>query len=469
MADEKDDAPDRETDEHGSQGEHESRAGALRRVDVRGGGSGHGPPRAEGSSANRRLPGLCTAGERIIIRRTMLAGTALQEVREAIENVDREIMALLKKRMVLVEQVARQKLERAVPFRDHEREELVLKRVRGAAIELGLDPRAIEQLYRRIMEMSISHQQHHLQALADTPLRVAYQGVEGSYSHIAAQRHYAERTGGALLTGYASFGEAAHAVRSGAADVALLPIENTTAGSINQTYDLLADGGLVINAEVVSRVEHCLVCQPGIKLDQLRQVISHPQALMQCETYLRGVPWIRPVAEFDTAGAAVKVKESTDPTLAAIASERAARMLGLEVLRKGIQSQPSNATRFVEVALEPATCRHDVPCKTSLLVALDHRAGRLGDVLTIFGRHKVNLCKIESRPVPEVPWKYRFYLDVEAHVDDDAMTTALAAVGEVVHEVRVLGTYASRTARPDPSGSSEASRPNGKPMTSSGA
>ncbi|RMH15843.1 MAG: chorismate mutase [Acidobacteria bacterium] len=377
----------------------------------------------------------------------MLPGSDLQAIREGIESVDRELLALLKRRMELVEQVAQTKLKRAFPFRDHEREERVLRRVRRAALRLGLDPHAVERLYRQIMEMSISHQQRHVRSLATVPLRVAYQGVEGSYSHLAAQRWYAGREGGALLTGFESCREAANAVRSAAADVALLPIENTTAGSINETYDLLAEGGLRINAEVVSKVEHCLVVQPGVKLDELRTVISHPQALLQCETYLRSVPWIRPVAEFDTAGAARKVKESNDPSVAAIASEKAAVMLGLEVLRKGIQSQASNATRFVEVAVEAVPCPPDAPCKTSLLVELDHSAGKLGELLMAFGRRHVQLSKLESRPVPDSPWKYRFYVDVEAHADAVEMVEALAEIKPLVDSLRVLGTY-PRTEKP---------------------
>ncbi len=375
----------------------------------------------------------------------ILPGSHLQSIRERIGAIDRELLMLLKKRMAVVEDVAQSKLRTASPFRDHEREERVLQGVRQMAVELELDPRSIERLYRRIMEMSISHQQRHVQSLGEAPLRVAYQGVEGSYSHLAAQRFYANRPGGTLLTGFESFREAAHAVRAGTADVALLPIENTTAGSINETYDLLADGGLKLNAEVVSRVEHCLVVPPGSQLRDLRRVFSHPQALMQCETYLRSVPWIRPIAEFDTAGAAVKVREANDSTMAAIASASAASMLGLEILRRGIQTQATNSTRFVEVSLEAATCPHDVPCKTSLLVDLDHRAGRLGDVLNVFGRRQANLCKIESRPVPETPWRYRFYLDVEAHADDASMVTALDEVRGLVHELRVLGTYPAMT------------------------
>ncbi len=379
----------------------------------------------------------------------MILGPDIQGLREEIEQVDRRLLRLLRQRMELVDRIATAKIKAASPFRDHQREEQVLQRVRGAAVEQGLDPHPVERLYRLIMEMSISRQQAFLQSLSTAPLRVAYQGVEGSYSHLTAQRRYRGREGGVLLTGHETVSQAAGAVRSGAADVAFLPIENSTAGSINETYDALAEGGLTIAAEVIAEVEHCLVALPGTRLEDLARVISHPQALSQCQDFLAGLG-VRTEAEFDTAGAARKVKVTGDRTLAAIASESAAQMLGLEVLRKGIQMQAGNATRFVEVAIEGPPCPADAACKTSLLLTLGDWAGGLGEVLIQFGRRDVKLAKLESRPMAHTPWKYRFYLDVEAHADDEPMVEALEAVRPMVAEVRILGTYPMALTPPGP-------------------
>jgi chorismate mutase / prephenate dehydratase len=365
----------------------------------------------------------------------------LQALREAIEEVDHEILAKLRRRMELVEEVAGAKLEGAVPFRDALREEHVLQRIRHLAVELGLDAHEVERLYRQIMAMSVARQQAHVRALPTAPLRVAYQGVEGSYSHLAAQQHYAGRPGGVLLTGFQSFRAAAEAVKEGAVDLALLPIENTTAGSIDETYDLLAEGGLTVTGEVVRQIEHCLLALPGARMEDLRKVLSHPQALLQCQRFLGGVPWIEAGAEFDTAGAARKVRELGDRTLAAIASESAARAFGLEVLARGIQTQQGNFTRFVEIALEAAPCPPDAPCKTSLLLALEHRPGALGEVLTVLSRRGVNLTKIESRPVPGAPWQYRFHVDLEGHAASAAVCAALEEMRPLTTELRLLGTY----------------------------
>ena len=365
----------------------------------------------------------------------------MQALREAIEAIDRDLLALLKRRMELVEHIAQAKLEAAFPFRDHQREEQVLQRVRHAAVDLGLDAHAMERLYRLIMEMSISHQQAHVRGLDTTPFRVAYQGVEGSYSHLTAQRRYVGRPGGVLLTGFSTVKQAGDAVRSGAADAALLPIENSTAGSINETYDELAEGRLTITAEMISQVRHCLLGLPGADVAGLRRVISHPQALKQCEEYLLSLPQVVTEAEFDTAGAARKVVEAKDPSLGAIASESAAEMLGLQVLKRGVQQQAANATRFVEMAIEAAPCPPDAVCKTSLLLAVDHLAGSLGEVLMEFGRRDIQMTKLESRPIPTSPWKYRFYVDVEGHADSAAMVEALDAVRPLTLELRLLGTY----------------------------
>ena len=365
----------------------------------------------------------------------------LSSLRQAIEALDRKLLALLAERMGLVETIANAKLAAASPFRDAVREDQVLSRVRHAAAELGLDPHESERLYRVIMEMSVAHQQQYVHALVDAPLRVAYQGVEGAYSHVAATRLYAGRPGGALLTGYETFRGAAVAVKDGTVDVALMPVENTTAGSVPETYDLVAELDLKINAEVVSRVEHCLLVLPGTHLEQVRTVISHPQALAQCDLFLHGLPGVRLRSEFDTAGAARRVRDGADPSVAAIASENAARVYGLEVLERGIQTQAGNFTRFVEVAREARPCPPGVPCRTTLLLTLAHEPGALGKVLMRFGERGVNLSRIESRPIPGETWRYRFYLDLEAHAASAGVSGALAAIAPHVSGQRVLGTY----------------------------
>ncbi len=365
----------------------------------------------------------------------------LSSLRDRIEAVDRQILALLTERLNIVEEVAAAKLASASPFRDREREERLLQRLRALATAAGLDPHQVERMYRVIMDMSVAHQEATVRGRSDVPLRITYQGVEGSYSHLAAQRRYAGRPGGALLAGHDSFRAAADAVLAGTADLALLPIENTTAGSINETYDLLTHSALHITGEVVSAIDHCLLALPGVPLGELRTVMSHPQALAQCHEFFTRHPELVPRAELDTAGSARRVAEAGDRTLAAIASSAAANRYGLEILAQGIQSAAGNATRFVEIALRPAPLAAGTPAKTSLVLALADRPGVLGEILMRFAARGLSLTKLESRPIPEAAFTYRFYADVLGHAASEPFVAALADIGPLTTELRVLGTY----------------------------
>ena len=367
----------------------------------------------------------------------------LSTLRDRIDQVDRQIIALIAERLKIVEEVAVAKLEAASPFRDREREERLLLRLREHATEAGLDPHQIERLYRVVMDMSVAHQEATVRNRTDAPLRVAYQGVEGSYSHLAAQRRYGGRAGGALLTGFDSFRAAADAVVEGGADLALLPIENTTAGSINETYDLLAEGKLHITGEVVSSIEHCLLALPGVALDELRVVMSHPQALAQCHAFFAQHEHLVSRPELDTAGAARRVANAGDRTLGAIASAAAAKTYGLAIVAQGIQSSAGNATRFVEVALRPAPLAEGAAAKTSMLIALADRPGALGEVLMRFAARGLSLTKLESRPIPSAPFTYRFYADVIGHVATAPFQAVLDEIRPLTTELHVLGTYAA--------------------------
>lgn len=365
----------------------------------------------------------------------------LASLRDRIEAVDRQIIQLIGERLAIVEGVAEAKLASASPFRDRQREESLIARLREIAAAASVDPHQIERMYRVIMDMSVAHQERLVREREDVPLRIAYQGVEGSYSHLAAQRRYAQRPGGALLTGHDTFRGAADSVLSGMADLALLPIENTTAGSINETYDLLAPGKLHITGEVISAIEHCLLALPGVPLEELRVVMSHPQALAQCHGFFAMHPQLSARQEIDTAGSARKVAATGDRTIAAIASSAAAKTYGLAILAQGIQSSSGNATRFVEISPRPAPLAEGTRAKTSLVLALADRPGALGEILQRFAAKGLSLTKIESRPIPEAPFTYRFYIDVLGHAASVPFVAVLDELRALTTELRVLGSY----------------------------
>jgi chorismate mutase/prephenate dehydratase len=365
----------------------------------------------------------------------------LASLRDRIEAVDQQIIALIAERLRIVEDVVAAKLASASPVRDRAREDLLIQRLRALATAAGLDAHQIERLYRVVMDMSVAHQEAAVRNRSDAPLRVTYQGVEGSFSHLAAQRRYAGRAGGAWLTGHDSFRAAADEVAAGTADLALLPIENTTAGSINETYDLLAAGALHITGEVISTIEHCLLALPGVAIAELRTVRSHPQALAQCQALFARHPHLTARADVDTAGAARHVAETGDRTVAAIASSAAAQRYGLAIVERGIQSAAGNRTRFVEIARRPAPLPDGATAKTSLVFALADRPGVLGEILSRLAARGLSLTKLESRPIPEAPFTYRFYADVLGHAASEPFGAALAEIRPLTTDLRVLGTY----------------------------
>lgn len=366
----------------------------------------------------------------------------LQKLRVDIERVDEELLDALRRRMDLADDIARAKIAAASPIRDLRREDSLLRRIRTAAMARKLDPHEVERLYRFIMEMSVARQQALVTTLPTTPLRVSYPGVEGSYSHLMAHKRYAGRPGGVLLSGFDTAREAVDALSRGEVDLTLLPIENTTAGAMYDTYDALAEADVTIIAEMVDAVQHRLLGVPGAKLESIRTVLSHPQALMQCEAFLREkLPWARVLPELDTGGAAQRVREGNDPTVAAIASDSAAQRFGLEVLARELQGSAGDFTRFLEVAREATPLPADVPCKTSLLMVLENRTGTLSKALMVIAERGVNLARLESRPLPGTPWAYRFFLDLEGHAASAPIEAVLKDLQPYTTSMRLLGTY----------------------------
>lgn len=283
------------------------------------------------------------------------------------------------------------------------------------------------------------------------PVLVGYQGTDGAYSQIAAENHFAALGGRLETRGYNSFSELLSAVARGDIEYAMQPIENTTAGSINEAYDLLARMDLHLIGEEVLRVQHCLVGLPGSDLNQIRRVFSHPQALAQCTVFLSAMPNCTVEAFTDTAMSVTKIRDEKDLTQAAVASERAAELYGLSILHRAIANQEYNFTRFVVVSRKPVTYDASERCKTSLIFTTRHERGALVRCLSILADHDLNLTKLESRPRPETPWEYLFYVDFEGNAADPRIRAAVSGVEQHTTFFKLLGSYPIRT-RPNPQG-----------------
>lgn len=274
-------------------------------------------------------------------------------------------------------------------------------------------------------------------------LTIGYQGIDGAYSQMAAERHFAGRADELITRGYESFSRLLHAVLDGQVDAAMQPIENTTAGSINDAYDLLARLDLHLVGEEVLKVEHCLAALPGTELDHVRRVYSHPQALAQSSDFLAALRDCAVISFTDTAMAMKKVRDEGAPEQAAVASERAASLYGLQVLARDIANQKNNFTRFVVATKQPVEVALDVPCKTSLILTIRHERGALARCLNVLADQGLSLTKLESRPLPNTPWEYIFYLDFEGNLRDPKVASAIQGVRESAQALRVLGSYAA--------------------------
>lgn len=372
----------------------------------------------------------------------------LGRLRVALDEVDRRILGALAERQRLIEETARWKAGAADFLRDPAREEAMLGRLREAARELGLDGFYVTALFRQIVEHSVRFQIDHFNGChaerAARPLVVAYQGTDGAYSHLAAQRHFSGRAQAVDYRGHETFLGAVEAVEHGDAAYALLPIENTTAGSINEVYDLLAERDLWIVGEEVLAVDHCLLALSPVALSHIRRIASHPQAIAQCGDFLRGLSHCRVESWPDTAMAARRVRDEKDLSLAAIASAEAARRYGLAILRRGIANRAANYTRFVAVAREPLRPDPRVPAKTSLCFVTIHEHGALARCLEVLARRGLNLTKLESRPLADNPFQYRFYLDFEGNAAAPEVDRALAELEPLTRRMRMLGSYPIR-------------------------
>jgi len=268
----------------------------------------------------------------------------------------------------------------------------------------------------------------------DAPI-VAFQGEHGAYSEQAARQHFGPEV--ATLPCRA-FSDIIAALQDGRAAFGLLPVENSLAGTVVPAYDLLIDYDLHIQAEVILRVEHCLMAPPGTALADVRRVRSHPQALMQCEATLRRMG-LEPVEYYDTAGAARDLATEAQPGTAAIASALAAETYGLDVLVQHLEDQDFNFTRFFVLGLEYPP-RHD-PSKTSIILTTRHVPGALYAALGELARRNINMTKIESRPRRNRPWHYLFYVDFEGHEEDEPVREALLGILKHASFLKVLGSY----------------------------
>lgn len=372
----------------------------------------------------------------------------LLQLRDEIDLIDKQIVELYEKRIGICKQVADYKIENGKKVFDRVREEEKIRKVKALTTS-DFTSRAVEELFEQIMSVSRKLQYQILaehgsigrlpfmgvDSLDDGKVRVVFQGAEGAYSQAAMVQYFGDKIQSFHVN---TFRDAMSAIEEGSADFAVLPIENSTAGIISEVYDLLVEFENYIVGEQIIKIEHCLLGVPGSSIEDIKTVYSHPQSLMQSARFLSEHDW-KQISMQNNAFAAQKVVNDKDKTQAAIASAYAGEIYGLDVLKKGVNQSDSNSTRFIIVTNQKVFLKDAK--KISICFEIPHESGSLYHMLSHFIYNNLNLCKIESRPIEERNWEYRFFVDFEGNLADGAVKNALRGLRDEARNMKILGNY----------------------------
>lgn len=353
---------------------------------------------------------------------------AVKALRRDVDELDAEIVQLLKRRVELAKEISRVKKEAGLPIHDPIRERKVISRVKRLAKKEGLNVEEVAEIYRRIVALC--------RRAEGEEIKVAFLGPAGTFCEQAAKKFFVGAP--ASFVECLSIPEVFRAVGAGDASFGVIPIENSLEGSVSLALDLLLESDLKVCGEIEERVCHNLMAKPGTKMGEIRIVISHPQALAQCRKFIEKNLRHAKIKEANSTAMAVKIAKRVKGA-AAIGTELAAEIYGMEILARDIEDWPNNFTRFL--VLSRSDSKPTGNDKTSIIFSVKHVPGALYQALEIFARKKINLTKIESRPTRKKPWEYLFYCDFEGHKDDPTCNEALRELGRKCVFMKILGSY----------------------------
>lgn len=377
----------------------------------------------------------------------------LEALRGQIDEIDQKLVRLFEQRMAVTRQVGEYKQKQGMPVLDQTRHREVLESKAKLLLEPSLKT-DVTLLYETIMGMSRRQQRKIVREGAEEPSyariqaamesrrtpvaapRVVYQGEPGAYSEQASRNFFGPDVN---TRGLRQFEDVFLALRDGTADYGVVPIENNSTGAIRQVYDLLSKYEFSLVGETTVKVEHCLVAPRGASLETITHVYSHEQGIFQSEEFLKQYPHWVSVASMDTAGSAKYVSETGDITKAAICSERAAELYGLEILARKVNYSAINTTRFVVVS--PQMELRDGADKISAVLTTPHESGCLHEILSIFAVNGLNMVKLESRPIPGKSWEYMFFVEFTGSLTAPGMDGVLHELAQTAGDFRVLGNF----------------------------
>lgn len=374
---------------------------------------------------------------------------SLEELRAQLGGVDDKIVELYEERMKLCEEIGICKIENGYKTFDRQREKNTITDVMNK-VSSDINKKGIGEVYEQLLAISRKLQYKQLVeagALGRLPFigidlldkdtaRVVFQGTEGAYSQAAMEHYFGKDCNNYHVH---TFREAMEAIEEGAADYAVLPIENSTAGAVNEIYDLLVEFENYIVGEQIIRCEHCLLGLENAEISDIRTVYSHQQGLSQCKNFLEEHREWKQIPLENTAIAAKKVAEDGDVTQASISSAFAAKCFGLKILQKNIYSNKANSTRFI-IVTNQRIYQKDAK-KISICFETPHTSGSLYNILSHFIYNNLNMFGIQSRPIPGRNWEYRFFIDFEGNLNDSAVKNALRGIREEATNMKILGNY----------------------------
>ncbi|MBI4188385.1 MAG: prephenate dehydratase [Chloroflexi bacterium] len=352
---------------------------------------------------------------------------SLEDYRKQIDEADSQIVRLIAERIRLARKIGEEKKKQGKQIEDLEREMKVLQSVRNIAAHEKISQEDIESIYRQIITVSKSVE----------GMVVAFQGEIGAYSEEAASRFFGSSV---QVKPCESLEDVFQIVEQGKTQFGIVPIENSLEGSISRAYDLLLDSSLKVCGETELRVVHSLIASPETRLESIKKVYSHPQALGQCKNFLRHLG-AELVPTYDTAGSVKMIKDKGITDGAAIASNKAAEIYKMKILASGIEDNPNNFTRFFILANQDSLPSGND--KTSIVFSVKDKPGALYEFLKKLADRNINLTKIESRPTRQKPWEYNFYLDFAGHREDKTARETLAELEKISLFIKVLGSYPS--------------------------
>jgi chorismate mutase/prephenate dehydratase len=369
----------------------------------------------------------------------------MKEIREKINRIDEQILKLLSERRELSIEIVKLKNEGKASIRDKEREKELLTRLTEAGRKFGLNSHYVTKIFYEIINDSVRLQNRFVidkanKILSEDTITVAIQGIEGSYSYLASKQFFGSEKE-IVFRKMKNFEDVVEAVEDGSTDYAVLPIENTTSGSINEVYDALTNSNLNIIGEEIFQVKHCLLGLEDVPLNKIKKVYAHFQAARQCSKFLNSIPQAEVEFFEDTAKSVEKIKEEGNKDFAAIASKEAAEIFDVNILRENIANQAGNFTRFLICSKQPIVVDERIPAKTSLILATAQKPGSLVQALSVFKDYEVNMTKLESRPIIGNPWEEMFYLDFQGNIQSEKVKSLLDEVGKHTRYLKVLGCY----------------------------